>query len=91
MFDLPQDLRTLNTPRPIRSPTPEAGSASSKAYSAAATPTNGQGTAGEQSPEDWGFLRDFGDAGDEFFELDVQLRGLLEKNFDFELGNMSFG
>jgi hypothetical protein len=30
-----------------------------------------------QSPEDWGFLRDFGDSTDEFYALDVQLMGLL--------------
>jgi hypothetical protein len=36
------------------------------------------------SPEDWGFLKDFGDAADEFFELDVQLRGLLDSGFDGE-------
>ncbi|KUJ08652.1 uncharacterized protein LY89DRAFT_599174 [Mollisia scopiformis] len=35
-----------------------------------------------QSPEDWTFLRDFGDPTDEFYELDVQLRGLLDGGFD---------
>jgi hypothetical protein len=41
------------------------------------------------SPDDWGFLRDFGDATDEFFELDVQLRGLLDGGFDPEQFNFS--
>jgi hypothetical protein len=36
------------------------------------------------TPEDWSFLRDFGDATDEFFELDVQLRGLLDGGFESE-------
>jgi hypothetical protein len=34
------------------------------------------------SPEDWGFLRDFGDSTDEFYEFDVQLRGLLDGGFE---------
>jgi hypothetical protein len=41
------------------------------------------------SPEDWTFLKDFGDATDEFFELDVQLRGLLDGGFDVEQFNFS--
>ncbi len=41
------------------------------------------------SPEDWTFLKDFGDATDEFFELDVQLRGLLDGGFDVELFSFS--
>jgi hypothetical protein len=36
------------------------------------------------SPQDWGFLRDFGDSTDEFYELDVQLRGLLDGGFESE-------
>jgi len=36
------------------------------------------------SPEDWSFLKDFGDATDDFFELDVQLRGLLDGGIDAE-------
>jgi len=34
------------------------------------------------SSEDWGFLRDFGDSADEFYEFDVQLRGLLDGGFE---------
>lgn len=34
------------------------------------------------SPQDWGFLRDFGDSTDEFYEFDVQLRGLLDSGFE---------
>lgn len=34
------------------------------------------------SPEDWTFLRDFGDPTDEFYELDVQLRVRLDSGFD---------
>lgn len=34
--------------------------------------------------EDWGFLRDFGDASDEFFAFDVQLRGLLDGGFGLD-------
>ena len=30
-----------------------------------------------QVPEDWGFLREFGDSSDEFYALDVELLGLL--------------
>jgi hypothetical protein len=37
-----------------------------------------------KSPEDWTFLREFGDANDEFYELDVQLRGLLDGGFTMD-------
>lgn len=30
------------------------------------------------SPEDWSFLRDFGDTTDEFYALDIELIGLLD-------------
>lgn len=30
------------------------------------------------TPEDWTFLREFGDPTDEFYELDMQLRGMLD-------------
>ncbi len=39
--------------------------------------------------EDWGFLRGFGDPTDEFFELDVDLRDLLDGEFALE--NVNFG
>lgn len=32
----------------------------------------------QPSPEDWAFLREFGDPTDEFYELDMQLRGMLD-------------
>ena len=37
--------------------------------------------------EDWGFLRDFGDASDEFFAFDVELRGLLDGGFVLDNAN----
>ncbi|KAH6711870.1 fungal-specific transcription factor domain-containing protein [Leptodontidium sp. MPI-SDFR-AT-0119] len=96
MFDLPQELRTLNSsnPRTLRSPTPEGSHPSQKYPSGTATPapapiSNGyHSSAMEQVPqivnEDWGFLRDFGDASDEFFAFDVQLRGLLDGGFGLD-------
>ncbi|KAK0124159.1 hypothetical protein ONS95_009142 [Cadophora gregata] len=100
MFDLPQELRALNSsnPRALRSPTPEGSHSSQRYPSGTATPalpapgpnlSNGSHTtAVEQVPqfstEDWGFLRDFGDASDEFFAFDVQLRGLLDGGFGLE-------
>jgi hypothetical protein len=37
-----------------------------------------------KSPEDWSFLRGFGDESDDFYQLDVQLRGLLDGKFESE-------
>jgi len=34
-----------------------------------------------QPTEDWSFLREFGDASDDFYTLDVEFRGLLEGGF----------
>lgn len=78
MFDLPQHL---NEQRPN-----EGGVSDQQPRWTAVTPH----PAGDvppnkvnmQSPEDWTFLRDFGDPTDEFYELDVQLRGLLDGGFD---------
>jgi hypothetical protein len=43
----------------------------------------------QHSPEDWSFLQSFGDATDEFYALDVELRGLLD-NPEFVGGNSRF-
>ncbi|KAK2627405.1 hypothetical protein QTJ16_003371 [Diplocarpon rosae] len=89
MFDLPPDLRNLNTHRVLRSPSPEAKSEKLSVPPATDGHQLSHGTGNEQSPEDWGFLRDFGDATDEFFELDVQLLGLLDGGV--RLDHMGFG
>lgn len=34
--------------------------------------------------DEWLFLRDFGDASDEFYVMDQELRGLLEEQFGAE-------
>ncbi len=90
VFDLPQDLQSMsNNSKLLHSPSPEAGANQTYSSAIPAPATNGyKSVLNEQSPEDWGFLRDFGDAGDEFFELDVQLRGLLDGGFG--LDNMMF-
>ncbi|KAL2060119.1 hypothetical protein VTL71DRAFT_9941 [Oculimacula yallundae] len=80
----------------LDSPTPEATHQNPRYPSVATTPTStaapAQDSVGYQPPameqqmpqmanEDWGFLRDFGDASDEFFAFDVQLRGLLDNGY----------
>ncbi|OWO98541.1 transcription factor Cys [Marssonina coronariae] len=90
MFDLPPDLRNLNTHnRVLRSPSPEEKSGKLSALPASDGHQSSHGTETEQSPENWGFLRDFGDATDEFFELDVQLLGLLDGGI--RLDHVGFG
>lgn len=43
-----------------------------------------------KSPEDWTFLQEFGDSHDPFYELDVELRGLLDAGFNLDqIGVMS--
>lgn len=82
MFDLPRHLQDstngqLLQPKPQtpfnqHTPRPEFLSASPS------LPANGNfGLEPAQSPEDWGFLREFGDSTDEFYSMDVQLLGLL--------------
>lgn len=82
MYDLPRHLQDppngqLLQPKPQTPfnqsiPRPEYLSASPS------LPTNGNfPRESSQAPEDWGFLRDFGDSTDEFYALDVQLLGLL--------------
>ncbi|KAH7318942.1 fungal-specific transcription factor domain-containing protein [Rhexocercosporidium sp. MPI-PUGE-AT-0058] len=95
MFDLPQELQVPNNskPRTLRSPTPE-GSQGQRYLSGTTTPapapiSNGiHSSTMEQIPqmptEDWGFLRDFGDASDEFFAFDVELRGLLDGGYGLD-------
>lgn len=77
MFDLP---RTSQEPLPTQTPrtVPEWGAG------APLPPAPLRDGSLVPTPEDWGFLRDFGDASDEFFELDVQLRGLLDGGFESE-------
>lgn len=85
MFDLPHELQGQNSEgqsnqfnhpkrdHPYGSPVPRTN----------ATATNES----QQSPDDWTFLKEFGDPTDEFYELDVQLRGLLDGGLETHLGN----
>lgn len=96
VFDLPRNSQEpLQTPRTVpewRPGTPLAPQPPGQTLSPAPPrmPDNGNlSSTLVPSPDDWGFLRDFGDATDEFFELDVQLRGLLDGGFDPEQFNFS--
>jgi hypothetical protein len=97
VFDLP---RTSQEPLPTPRTVPEWGSGTphppqlpgrqTLSPAPPRIPESGNLSSGlVPTPEDWGFLRDFGDATDEFFELDVQLRGLLDSGFDSEQFNFS--
>ena len=82
MFDLPRHLQDptngqLLQPKPQ---TPFNQSTPRREFLSASPslPANGNfGPEPAQSPEDWGFLREFGDSTDEFYSMDVQLLGLL--------------
>ncbi|KAE8451460.1 hypothetical protein EG329_004089 [Mollisiaceae sp. DMI_Dod_QoI] len=86
MFDLPQHLNDQHANNqtqgdPAR-PTQTPQSDQPRWTAVSQKPTGIVPPSNTQSPEDWTFLRDFGDPTDEFYELDVQLRGLLDEGFD---------
>jgi hypothetical protein len=78
VFDLPQHLNA-NRPSEPESSDQQPRWTAVTSHPAGEVSANNTHT---QSPEDWTFLRDFGDPTDEFYELDVQLRGLLDGGFD---------
>ncbi|XMA18220.1 hypothetical protein WAI453_011011 [Rhynchosporium graminicola] len=86
MYDLPQEMHTQNNSgaRTIGSPALEASIQSQIYPSGSAQVSNGY-SGMEQMPqianEDWGFLKNLGDANDDFFAFDVQLRGLLDGGY----------
>ena len=89
MFDLPQELRHQGPGNPpsLKPDTPLTQSNSNQGYMSPHPRIAGNGilSPGQmKSPEDWSFLRDFGDETDDFYELDVQLRGLLDGKFEPE-------
>jgi len=96
VFDLPRNSQDpLPTPRTVpewRPGTPLAPQLPGQLLSPTPPriPDNGNlASTLAPSPEDWSFLKDFGDATDDFFELDVQLRGLLDGGFDPEQFNFA--
>ncbi|KAE9368168.1 hypothetical protein N431DRAFT_428056 [Stipitochalara longipes BDJ] len=96
MFDMPRNSQEpLPTPRTVpewRPGTPLAPQVPGQTLSPAPPRLPDAGNISSvltPSPEDWSFLKDFGDATDEFFELDVQLRGLLDGGFDQEQFNFA--
>ncbi|CZR69825.1 related to CHA4-transcription factor [Phialocephala subalpina] len=92
MFDLPHHLSdqrpnnqvpgTSNDQPQTPQPGPQSSWTAVSHHPASEASTSAPHTAATQSPDDWTFLRDFGDPTDEFYELDVQLRGLLDGGFD---------
>lgn len=79
MFDLPKDLDVQRPSNPGNFDQ-QPGWTAVTSQSAGEMPSSNTQT---QSPQDWTFLRGFGDPTDEFYELDVQLRGLLDGGSDF--------
>lgn len=95
MFDLPHDLRgQQDHATPNQGPTnellPVSAPKSEHPYGSPAPRVSNEG-ARVDSPEDWTFLREFGDPTDEFYELDVQLRGLLDGGLDPQQMNLAVG
>lgn len=82
VYDLPQELRSQQD-RFNGGPSPsyarkEEHSYGSPAPRAMMDARGVDGNSMPETPDDWTFLREFGDPTDEFYELDMQLRGMLD-------------
>ena len=96
MFDLPHELRRQQDHgqyNPAAGPTRQVatpGQTPSQHPYGSPVPQNAPNPASMKSPEDWTFLQEFGDSHDPFYELDVELRGLLDAGFNLDqIGVMS--
>jgi hypothetical protein len=86
VYDLPHDLRSQHShaTQPLGNSATVLNQPKSEHPYGSPAPRVASETPAQQnySPEDWTFLRDFGDPRDDFYELDEQLRGLLDGGLD---------
>ena len=83
MYDLPRDLQDSKSGHILqsKSQTPYNQGTPRSDYLSVSPSLPGNGNFPRdlpQSPEDWSFLREFGDSTDEFYTWDVQLMDLLD-------------
>jgi hypothetical protein len=94
VFDLPHELRgqqdhtapgqaAANLPTTFSQLKPE------HPYGSPMTRLTNEPAVDSSSSEDWTFLKGFGDPTHEFYELDVQLRGLLDGGLDAHQANLT--
>jgi hypothetical protein len=89
MYDLPRELQQ---PPPGQVPIMSHSQVEQQIGQAPPFPrmaANGKMDKDHAGPEDWTFLRSFGDSNDDFYSLDVELRGLLDSGIEVDNSNLA--